>query len=266
MSDIAVMSATPGQIIGGKYKVLHLLGRGGMGEVVAAEHLQLRHTVAIKLITPRAGLASEMVVRFLQEARATVRLRNEHIARVIDMGTLDSGLPYIVMEYLDGRDFEGILRVNGRLAADEAVSVILQACEGLAEAHAAGIVHRDLKPSNLFLTQLPDGRSLVKVLDFGISKISEEYGGEGITETADVLGTPAYMSPEQIRSAKLVDARTDIWALGLILAEFLAGKPVFDARKKLALLLKYCLCSGDQSTLRLSQRSLNLALRVLPFN
>ena len=225
-----------GDVIAGKYKVLGLLGRGGMGEVVAAEHLHLHHTVAIKFLSPRTPVSPEIVSRFLQEARATVRLNNEHVTRVLDMGTLDSGLPFIVMERLQGHDFEFLIETHGPLSIEQAALSVVQACEALAEAHAMGLVHRDLKPSNLFLTERPDDRWFVKVLDFGISKLSEEHGGEGITTTADVLGTPAYMSPELIRSAKLVDARTDIWALGLILAECITGKTVYQGTTKFAIL------------------------------
>jgi serine/threonine protein kinase len=236
MDDLVANASVEGTIIAGKYKVLHVLGRGGMGDVVAAEHLHLRNIVAIKILSPHTRFRADVVTRFLQEARATVRLRSEHIARVLDMGTLDNGLPYIVMERLEGRDFDQIIQARGSLPPQEAAAAVMQACEALAEAHSMGIVHRDLKPSNLFLTNRPDNTSLVKVLDFGISKIAEELGGEGLTSTTDILGTPAYMSPEQIKSSKLVDERTDIWSLGLILAEFLCGRPVFRASTKLGVL------------------------------
>jgi serine/threonine protein kinase len=236
MLEMSAISTADGHIVAGKYKVLGLLGRGGMAEVYAAEHLHLHHTVAIKFLSPRADFNPQMVTRFLQEARATVRLSSEHVARVLDLGTLDSGLPYIVMERLEGQDFSRLIETRGRFSVTETVASIVQACEALAEAHAMGVVHRDLKPSNLFLTQRPDDRWFVKVLDFGIAKIHEECGGQGITTTNDVFGTPSYMSPEQIRSAKLVDARTDIWSLGLILAECLTGKAVYTAPTKFGIL------------------------------
>jgi serine/threonine-protein kinase len=236
MLEVAAISTVEGEIVAGKYRVLNLVGRGGMAEVFAAEHLNLHHTVAIKFLSPRAGLSPEIVARFLQEARAAVRLSSEHVTRVLDMGTLDSGLPYIVMEHLQGQDFQHLIETRGAFSISETVASVVQACAALAEAHAVGVVHRDLKPSNLFLTQRPDDRWFVKVLDFGIAKIHEEYGGQGITTTNDVFGTPAYMSPEQIRSAKLVDARTDIWSLGLILAECLTGKPVYHGLTKFGIL------------------------------
>jgi serine/threonine-protein kinase len=206
-----------------------------MGEVVLAQHVTLRHTVAIKLLAPHT-VSRQNLARFVREARVMVRLCSQHVARVLDIGTLESGLPYIVMEHLQGRDFGYLIEAMGRLTVEEAVTSVLQASKALAEAHALGIVHRDLKPSNLFLTQRHDDRWFVKVLDFGVSKIPEEQGGECITATADVFGTPAYMSPEQTRSAKLVDPRTDIWSLGLILAECLSGKPVYDGATELAVL------------------------------
>jgi len=236
MLGSSASAATESQIVAGKYKLLGLLGQGGMADVFAAEDLALRRTVALKILSPKTALSPQLVARFLQEARATARLRSEHVARVLDMGTLDSGLPYIVMEHLEGQDFANYLETRGRFSIEETVSSILQACSALAEAHAMGIVHRDLKPSNLFLTQRPDGRWLVKVLDFGIAKIHEECDSKGITTTNDVFGTPAYMSPEQIRSAKAVDARSDIWSLGLILAECITGKPVYDAATKYGIL------------------------------
>jgi serine/threonine protein kinase len=236
MPDVASGASAAGQVIAGKYKVLHLLARGGMGDVVAAEHLHLKHIVAIKFLSAQTSYRPEVVARFLLEARATVRLRSEHVTRVFDMGTLEGGLPYIVMELLEGRDFEQLLQASGRMTVAETASFLLQACEALAEAHGAGIVHRDLKPSNLFLTRRPDGAPFIKVLDFGISKIAEELGGENLTTTTDVLGTPAYMAPEQIKSAKLVDQRTDIWALGLILIECVTGIQVYRSTTKLGVL------------------------------
>jgi serine/threonine-protein kinase len=231
-------TAAAGQIIGGKYRVLRLLGSGGMGDVVAAEHLQLRHVVAIKRLSSRAQFRPEVIARFMREARATVRLQSEHVARVLDLGTLEDGLPYIVMEHLEGTDFEQFVQNCGRMPPREVAACVLQACEAIAEAHGMGIVHRDLKPSNLFLKKGPDGNWFVKVLDFGISKIAEDAEGESLTSTSDVLGTPAYMAPEQIKSAKLVDERTDIWALGLILAECISGRPVYRGSSKIGVIAK----------------------------
>jgi serine/threonine-protein kinase len=238
---------SPGQVVG-HYKVLSSLGRGGMGEVFLAEDISLGRMVAIKFLAPEA-LDTRNLARFVQEARVMVRLSGEHVTRVFDVGTLDSDLPYIVMEHLRGYDLGYLIEKQGPLSVEEATTSILQASEALAEAHAMGIVHRDLKPSNLFLTQRQDGRWFVKVLDFGISKIPHEQGGECITATADVFGTPAYMSPEQTKSAKLVDQRSDIWSLGLILAECLSGRPVYEGSTQLAIMT--AIVSGPVPSLHL---------------
>lgn len=219
----------PGTVLFGKYRIEDILGKGGMGVVMRAHHLQLDQPVAIKLLLPEVLDNRIIVQRFLREAQAAVKLRSEHVARVHDVGTLESGAPYMVMEYLDGVDLGDILRQQGPLAPGMAVDLILQACEGLAEAHVLGIVHRDIKPSNLFVIHRPDGSPLVKVLDFGISKAPGVGQDEDITSTEAVMGTPSYMSPEQMRSSKHVDARTDIWALGVVLYEALTGRRPFVA-------------------------------------
>jgi serine/threonine-protein kinase len=195
-----------------------------MGVVVAARHEQLGQPVAIKFLRGDAALDPDAVGRFLREARATVALSNEHVTRILDVGTLESGAPYMVMEYLAGVEVGEMLQRSGPLAVEVAVDIVLQACEAIAEAHARGIVHRDLKPANLFVTRRPDGSRLVKVLDFGISKaIDVEAQEQSLTMSGTVMGSPGYMSPEQVRSAKAVDTRTDIWALGVILYELLSG-------------------------------------------
>ncbi len=218
----------PGQVLGGKYRIERILGEGGMGFVVAATHLQLDEKVAIKLILPEAARSKEAVDRFLREARAAVKIKSEHVVRVSDVGTLDSGMPFIVMEYLSGQDLAELLHASGPLPAEQAIEFVLQACEALVEAHGLGIIHRDLKPANLFLTRRADGSPCVKVLDFGISKI-DTGESKGMTATSAVMGSPMYMSPEQMKSSRNVDARTDIWALGVILYELLAGVPPYDA-------------------------------------
>jgi len=226
-----------GTILLDKYRVDRVLGQGGMGVVLAATHLHLNERVAMKFLLPEVLSNREVVTRFMREAQAAVRLKGEHVARVIDVGTLPWGAPYMVMEYLDGQDLSALIADRGRLPAAEAADHLLQACEGLAEAHAMGIVHRDVKPANFFLTRRPDGSPLLKVLDFGISKSPVTVDG-GLTHTQAVMGTPMYMSPEQMRSTRDVDARTDIWALGVVLYECLSGQRPFDAPTFSALCLK----------------------------
>jgi serine/threonine-protein kinase len=209
-----------------------------MGIVYAARHDLLGQRVAIKFLLSRGRGYDDAVARFLNEARAAARIDSDHIARVLDVGTLDGESPYMVLEFLDGSDLSGVLKERGPLPVTEAVDHLLQAIEALAHAHALGIVHRDLKPSNLFLARRQDGTRRVKVLDFGISKVIDVHGTGGsgaITKTNAMLGSPLYMSPEQLRDAKSVDHRCDIWALGVIAYEVLTGKPPFMADNAVAL-------------------------------
>ena len=218
-----------GFILAGRYKLGDVIGAGGMGAVVRAERLLLGGSVAVKFLHPRLAKEGESNERFLREAMATSRIENEHVVRILDVGTTDDGLPFMVMDLLEGNDLGDVLS-HGPLAVTDAVDYILQVCEALAEAHALGIVHRDIKPSNLWLTRRFDGSALVKVLDFGISKLSHADGGDSkLTETSAVFGSPTYMSPEQIRSAKRVDARTDVWSLGVVLHELLTLRQPFEA-------------------------------------
>jgi len=218
----------PGDVIAGKYRVEAVLGRGGMSVVYRATHLELDQQVAIKVLSAEALLLPEYVVRLKREARAVSRIRSEHVVRVHDIGELpDGGVPYLVMECLAGLDLAAVLVRRGPFPVDLAIECILQACEALAEAHALGIIHRDLKPANLFLTEAVDGSPCVKVLDFGISRMSPRHGLSALTDPGTVLGTPSYMAPEQMEAADTVDARSDIWALGTILYELLVGKPPY---------------------------------------
>ncbi|MCW5837652.1 MAG: serine/threonine protein kinase, partial [Labilithrix sp.] len=217
-----------GDLLAGKYAVERVLGAGGMGVVVAARHTQLDQRFALKFLLPTACEAPGAVARFLREGKAAARITSEHVARVVDTGVLDDGSPYLVMEYLEGADLGAVGAEKGPLPWAEAVEYVLQACEAIVEAHQLGIVHRDLKPANLFLTRRKDGSPLVKVLDFGISK-AEGGSQTQLTSTSMLMGSPRYMSPEQMVSAKDVDARTDVWALGVILFELVAGRPVWHA-------------------------------------
>jgi serine/threonine protein kinase len=218
-----------GSLIAGRYRVERVIGKGGMGAVVAAQHVHLEERVAVKFLHPELARDAESFERFVREAKAATRIKSEHVVRVFDVGTTEQGLPYIVMDLLEGTDL-GHLLESGPLPAQLAVDCVLQAGEGLAEAHAAGIVHRDIKPSNLWLSTRRDGSPLVRVLDFGISKLLPANGNEGaLTTTNAVFGSPLYMSPEQIRSAKNVDPGTDVWALGVVLYELLTGRAPFEA-------------------------------------
>jgi eukaryotic-like serine/threonine-protein kinase len=229
------MSAPPvviGDVIAGKYVVERIIGEGGMGVVLAARHLELEQRVAIKFLLPEIAEQGMAAERFRREARAAARIRGQHICRVLDVGTLETGVPFMVMEYLEGCDLASELEQRGRLPCEEAIGYVLQACEALAEAHATGVIHRDLKPANLFLEACGDGSRRVKVLDFGVSKSlldgTPGRGAAALTKTSSLVGSPLYMSPEQLDSARDVDARTDIWALGVVLYELIAGRTPFQ--------------------------------------
>ncbi|MCC6646782.1 MAG: protein kinase [Polyangiaceae bacterium] len=228
----------PGAVIGRKYQLERTLGRGGMGVVVAAQRLHLGDLVALKILLPEFGKRPDLVARFLREGRAAASLRSERVARVFDVDTLDDGAPYIVMELLEGESLDVTVTTRGALPATEAVELVLQACEALAEAHSLGIVHRDLKPSNLFVVTGPDGTPCVKLLDFGISKVREAGQSAQLTSTDGIVGSPSYMSPEQIANPSDVDARADVWALGVILYELLSGRRPFEGDGLTSLIMK----------------------------
>jgi serine/threonine-protein kinase len=209
----------------GKYLVESLIGEGGMGAVIKAKHIGLDEPVAIKCLLPEMMSRTDIVARFLREAKAAVKLKGEHVARVLDVGRMENNVPYIVMEYLDGADLNAIIKHYGAQDPAVAVDLMLQACEAIAEAHSLGIIHRDVKASNFFVTQPPNHPPVLKVLDFGIATAPE--GASDLTSTQSVIGTPAYMAPEQMRSSRTADARSDIWAMGVVLYELLEGKRPF---------------------------------------
>jgi serine/threonine-protein kinase len=226
------MSEAPGipagTLLAGKFRVLRCLGVGGMGAVYEIEHELTKHHRALKMLHPEMAAMPGIVERFLREASAAGRVGNPHIVETFDAGTLENGAPYLVMEYLRGEPLSSRI-ARGALPVLEAVDLIGQACDGIQAAHEVGIVHRDLKPDNLFITEV-DARPFVKILDFGISKFDPaKTGGLALTKEGSALGTPYYMSPEQIRGSEGIDARTDVYALGVILYECVAGVRPFEA-------------------------------------
>jgi serine/threonine-protein kinase len=230
-SQVADSPSAAPDTLSRKFRIDGVLGAGGMGVVVVAQHLALDKRVAIKLMRPELRVRRDLVRRFLREARAAARLNSRHVTQVFDVGTLDDGAPYIVMEYLDGIDLAAWLRRHGPVPVSLAAAMLSQAADAIAEAHAIGIVHRDLKPANLFVTRDSDGESLVKVLDLGICKLVERT--DDLPDTASLaagLGTPAYMAPEQLDAAGHADARSDIWSLGVILYELVTGRVPFHGR------------------------------------
>jgi serine/threonine-protein kinase len=222
---------TPGSQFARRFVVERVLGQGGMGIVFAARHLELDELVAIKVMLPEVAANAEAAARFQREARASVRIKSDHIVRVLDVSRLDDGTPYMVMEYLEGENLDEHLRRHGPLNLETAARYLIEACDAIAAAHSIGIVHRDLKPQNLFLAKQGDETNRIKVLDFGISKVSEKLSQceATLTHTSSLMGSPLYMSPEQMQSAKTVDHRTDIWALGCVLFELLTKGPPFNA-------------------------------------
>jgi serine/threonine-protein kinase len=218
---------SPGGLVAARYRIEAEIGRGAMGVVFRARDAS-NQLFAIKVLLPEAVDTPGAAERFTNEAKGASGLTSEHTVRVYEAGTLDSSLPYMVMELLEGTDLESVLEKRGPLPVAEACDAVIDACDALAEAHAQGIIHRDLKPGNLFAARGPDGRTRVKVLDFGLSKVAAQQRQVALTSTGTLLGTPYYMAPEQLRSAKGADPRADIWSLGVILYEFVSKRVPFD--------------------------------------
>ncbi len=253
----------PGSVLLGKYRVDSLVGEGGMGAVVKATHIELDEAVAIKVLLPDMMQRKEIVQRFLREAKAAVKLKGEHVARVIDVGRLDQppfmDVPYIVMEFLDGADLNAIIKHHGAQDPEVAVDLVLQACQAIAEAHSIGIIHRDIKASNFFITQAEGHGPQLKVLDFGIATAPQ--GASELTDAQAVIGTPAYMAPEQMRAARIADQRSDIWSMGVVLYELLEGARPFRSEVYSDL----CLKVGMDPPHEMINRAVPEALRAVVF-
>lgn len=216
-----------GTVLADKYRLDRVIGVGGMGAVYQSQHALLNVPVAVKIILPEFAARSEFIQRFTNEAKAAARIQSDHITRVTDVGTTTDGISYLVMEMLEGEDLGSVLAREGPQSVERAIHWMIQTLVGLADAHSAGIVHRDLKPANLFLARRAGKPDRIKICDFGISKMTFEASG-GITKTNSMLGSPAYMAPEQLRSSRTVDHRADIWSIGVILYEILSGATPFD--------------------------------------
>ncbi len=250
-----------GDVLVEKYRIESVLGVGGMAVVYEAHHVQLDQPCAIKVLLPEVAVDAELVERILREARAMAQLHSEHVVRVFDVDTLESGAPYIVMEKLEGEDLEALLAANGPIDVELSANLLLQVCEALAEAHTLGIVHRDLKPANLFMAKGSDGSVSMKVLDFGISKSRPRATDASTPLTQTIMGTPMYMSPEQLRSSHDVDGRADIWSLGVILFELLTGERLFNGDS----VAEICVSVLNEEPMRLSDLPVEPEIgRVIP--
>jgi serine/threonine-protein kinase len=227
----------PGTVIDGRYRVESLLERGSMGVVVVARHIFLDEPVAVKFLSVAKGNEEHFRARFLREARVTAKLRGRHVVRLNDFGVDEQGHPFLVMELLVGESLRAKLKRQERLDVSLVIRYGIQTCQGLADAHRRSIVHRDLKPANLFITQDVDGSDLVKIVDFGLSKL-RDLTAEDLTAEGTLIGSPRYMAPEQVSSAETVDHRADIWSLGVILYEMLAGAPPFREKSTSKLILQ----------------------------
>jgi eukaryotic-like serine/threonine-protein kinase len=231
--DSGLMS---GALIDGKYKIVRLIGRGGMGSVYEAEHLRIRRRVAIKVLHSPIARDPKLVKRFEREAQAVARIGSHHVTDVLDFGELASGDHYMVMEYLEGDTLANRLAETGALPPEEAIAIVVQVLEGLATMHDAGIIHRDLKPANIFLTESPVG-AFVKILDFGICKFGAPYDAQWTTSGSTVLGTPGYVSPEQLTMDDASSA-VDLYAIGVMLYRCLVGRLPYDATSRAELLIQ----------------------------
>jgi serine/threonine-protein kinase len=238
-TDPSDPSRLVGAVLGGRWRLTHLLGQGGMGAVFAAEGLQGQGVRAVKLLHPEFRKEQAIVERFFAEAQTSARLSHPGVVRVEGAATAEDGTPYLVMELLEGRSLEQVVGPGRPLPLEQASFVLERLLEALQYAHQAGVVHRDLKPENLFLVPQSGGGTVVKIVDFGIAKVMDAAGGMGSkTRTGMMLGTPGYMSPEQMRNAKLSDPRSDLWSVGVIAFEMLAGVDPFPADDPFAKLMR----------------------------
>ncbi len=229
----APMRFVPGQVVAGIYRIDRVVGEGGMGMVLAATHLPSGRTVALKVLQADAAGEEAAVARFWREVRAMSHLTHPNVVRIFDVGSLADDTPYMAMELLSGETLGARMTKLGPMPVATARGLMLQACDAVAAAHAIGVVHRDLKPDNMFLTRGEAGDEVLKVLDFGISKTMRATVADDqqkLTKTTDVFGSPMYMSPEQLKASRDVDGRADVWSLGVILHEMLAGTAPFAGR------------------------------------
>ncbi len=233
----------PGTVIDGKYRIVRLLGTGGMGAVYEGENVRIRRKVAIKMLHLSVSTQADVVKRFEREAQASALVGSEHICEVLDLGVLADGTRYMVMEYLDGETLSGRIKHHGRLLPYQSIPLLLQILEALGAAHAAGIIHRDLKPDNVFILPQRSGmKDFIKILDFGVSKFAQTGGEEmNVTRAGAVVGTPYYMSPEQAKGSSAIDARTDVYAIGVLLYQATTGQVPYQAETFNELLFKIVL-------------------------
>jgi serine/threonine-protein kinase len=231
-----------GSVIGGKYRIIRRLGGGGMGSVYLGEHTVIKRRVAIKCLNNRYSHREDLTTRFHREALAANAVDSEHIVEVTDMGNLDDGTMFMVLEYLEGRDLSNLIEESGQLPFSRVINIVLQICNALAKVHEKGIIHRDLKPSNIYLLKRDSNPDFVKILDFGVSKFKVSLDGKKteLTAIGETFGTPYYMSPEQVEGGCAVDSRTDIYSLGCIIFNALTGIYPFDADSLTLLLCSIC--------------------------